>query len=138
MGHEVEKVERLFQLASSGRLLEELERSLDQRSLRRVEDIREQSEELGRLFAEGAASPTPSSEISPVRRGAVIQTLREKNGLSRGDLAERSGLPETFIEDMESGLVDDVNLRVHRRLAEALDLLGSELMLVYQFAEGRN
>lgn len=59
--------------------------------------------------------------------GERVRQLREKNGWSQEDLAERSGLHRTYVSGVERG-VRNPTLEVISRLAAALEVPLSVLM----------
>ena len=61
------------------------------------------------------------------RFGERVRELREKNGWSQEDLAERSGLHRTYVSGVERG-VRNPTLEVINRLAAALEVPLSVLM----------
>jgi transcriptional regulator with XRE-family HTH domain len=52
--------------------------------------------------------------------GERIKALRQKQGLSQGELARRCGISQAAISRLETGSMKDVETAIARRLARAL------------------
>lgn len=57
----------------------------------------------------------------------AIQSIREKRGMTQGELAERSGLPAEVIAALEQGQGVQITAEMMRRLALALDAKITEI-----------
>jgi transcriptional regulator with XRE-family HTH domain len=63
-----------------------------------------------------------------VALGAAVRDLRARRGISQEHLADLSGMHRTYVGGIERG-VRNPSLKNIRRLAEALDVRTSELLL---------
>lgn len=72
------------------------------------------------MFMSPSRSDSASPEASLIRLGGIIRSRRDRLGLSRAALAERSGLSLRFLAQLESGKGNISYLRL-RKLAGALD-----------------
>ncbi len=62
------------------------------------------------------------------RIGAVLRKLREKQGLSQRDLAERAKVTGAYIAQIETGAKQNPSLDVLKRIAKALKVKVGELV----------
>ena len=58
-----------------------------------------------------------------------IRPIREAKGLSQAELARRSGVPQSTISRLEAGEVGTINLAHLEKLADALAVNASALIL---------
>ena len=56
------------------------------------------------------------------RFGQQLKTFRKQRGLTQLDLAQRSGVPQPLISDLEAGKRDGVTLEMAWRLARTLSV----------------
>lgn len=66
-----------------------------------------------------------------------LRQLREANGLSQAELARRSGVPQSTISRLEAGEVGTVNLAHLEKLADALGVNASALIVHVPEKRGR-
>lgn len=69
----------------------------------------------------------PPAPMTPIQ--LQLQQLREARGWSQSDLARRSGVPQTTISRLERGESGTLNLAHLERLADALGVNASALIL---------
>ena len=60
--------------------------------------------------------------------GKALRRIREKRGLSQGDVFRCSGLERTYISRIESGLIEDPRISTAVILARALGVSVDELV----------
>src|SRR5919199_2713096 len=73
------------------------------------------------------ATAAPAHPTSPPALGARVRALREAEGLSLRDLAERSGVSAPMLSQVERGETSPT-LAVAERIAEGLELRLSQLL----------
>ncbi len=76
--------------------------------------------------AERPDAATPSAPAGPEGFGALIAELRQKRGLSQGQLARAARLSRTYIYHLETGQRTAPSARVARSLARALEARGPD------------
>ena len=79
-------------------------------------------EDIRRNFADFEYRHVYADEQMLIRLSFQLYYLRKQRGWSKVELAERAGLREVMITQMESGNYELWSIKTLKRLAEALDL----------------
>ncbi len=79
-------------------------------------------EEPDSIAIEAASSPVPAAETTPqIQVALAIRTLRHSNGISQRQLAQRMGVPRTYVSKIENEKATPTLCSLER-LARALDV----------------
>jgi transcriptional regulator with XRE-family HTH domain len=66
--------------------------------------------------------------MSPERISRVLKRLREQRGLSQLALAQKAGVAQAYISEMEAGQKKNPGIETLRKLARALKVTVGELL----------
>lgn len=91
-------------------------------------------EEDDQLTRRLQSMPAIDEVVSSRPVGGVIRLLRVTSKLTLADLAERSGLPDTFLQKIEEE-AEELDFEHLKRLAAALDLRAAHLMITIELAQ---
>jgi len=69
-------------------------------------------------------------KIGPIKLGNQLKSLRKTKELSLRDVSEMSKISATYLQKLESGMVNNPSPRVLQRLGDALDVSYMLLMLL--------
>jgi transcriptional regulator with XRE-family HTH domain len=66
--------------------------------------------------------------VPPRKLKTVLRTLRRERGWSMAELAEKAGVTDAYIANLETGKKSNPSLAVLKRLAKALGVPVTELL----------
>jgi len=77
-----------------------------------------------------------SQQIDLNRIGFYVRNLRDMLGLTRQELAERSGCSVPWLNELESGVYESPGVRNLQKIANALNLSLAEMFQQFETLEG--